>query len=88
MEEEKCPALDAKLAVRRSEVPPDAVTIRRVQYDGAGNWLDIELSSGSSFRLDTFWLVEHVLAAVHNRDEGIALLTAGSVLRWEDAGEI
>lgn len=66
------------------------VTIRYVQYDGDGQWVDVTLSTGNTYRLDASWLVRHIVDAVHHHDKHVGLVTGVGVLRWgeEDAEKV
>ena len=61
---------------------PTGVTVSYVQYDGDGEWLDVTLSTGTTYRLDTGWLVRRIVDAVQHREERVGLVTAAGVLRW------
>ena len=61
---------------------PRAVAVRCVQYDGEGKWIDVELSTGATYRLDALWLVCRIIEAVGHREAGVGLVTGGGVLRW------
>jgi len=66
---------------------PKGVTVRYVQYDGDGEWIDVQLSSGPTYRLDSHWLVCRIIDAVHDQEKRVGLVTSSGVLRWgqEDA---
>lgn len=61
---------------------PTGVTIRYVQYDGDGEWVDVTLSTGTTYRLDAGWLVRRIVDAVQHREERVGLVTGAGVLRW------
>ena len=65
------------------------VTLRRIQYDGAGKWVDVHLSSGPAYRLDVSFLVDSIVRALDEQDSRVGLLTGSGVLRWgKDAEEV